>query len=98
VHRAHHPLADSTNWKLKPLAILGAQLRLEAVTDENAIAIIKVAEDRTKTTDEKMRAIYAIDRRAVGWDSPKWARLLGVSAAAIRQTDWWRKERKRLSG
>jgi hypothetical protein len=71
---------------------------LAAVADENAIAIIKVAEDPTKTTDEKMRAIYAIDSRAVGWDSPRWAKVLQVTPPAIRQTDWWRQERKRLRG
>jgi hypothetical protein len=71
---------------------------LESVVDENALVIIKIAGDKSKTADQKMRDIYAIDNRVVGWDSPKWGKVLGVSADAIRQTDWWKKDRKRLIG
>jgi hypothetical protein len=70
---------------------------LESVVDENAIAIINVAQDTTRTADQKMRDIYAIDNRVVGWNSPKWARVLRVKDAAIRQTEWWKEERKRLA-
>ncbi|MCI0460798.1 MAG: hypothetical protein L0Z62_27940 [Gemmataceae bacterium] len=71
---------------------------LEAVADDNAIAIINVAKDATKTADEKMRAIYAIDSRALGWTSEKWAKVLNVTGSAIRQVDWWRIDRVRLRG
>jgi hypothetical protein len=70
---------------------------LAAVADDNAIAIINVAQDAAKTADERMRMIYAIDNRALGWKSAKWADVLEVSDAAIRQTHWWKIERKRLT-
>jgi hypothetical protein len=69
---------------------------IAAVVDENALAIINIAQNTTKTTDQKMRAIYAIDNRALGWDSPKWAQVLRVTDAAIRKCDWWREDRLRL--
>jgi hypothetical protein len=72
------------------------QAVVAAVADDNAVAIIKVAGDTSKTVDERMRSIYAIDNRALGWTSPKWAKVLGVSDAAVRQTEWWTKERRRL--
>jgi hypothetical protein len=69
---------------------------LASVADENALAIVKLAGDSTKTADERMRAIYAIDNRAVGYTSTRWATILSVSAPAVRQTDWWKIDRKRL--
>ena len=85
------PPIDSTDWR----SVLAA-------VDENSIAIINIASDATKTTEQKMRAIYAIDNRVVGWDSPKWACVLigpngkNVSEAMIRKTHWWKEERPRL--
>jgi hypothetical protein len=80
--------ADGLDWKAL----------LEAVTDENALAIIEVAQDASKSADDRMRAIYAIDNRVVGWRSGKWSKVLRVTAAAVRQTDWWKTERTRLRG
>jgi hypothetical protein len=71
---------------------------LAVVADENALAVLKVVQDLTRTADERMRAIYAIDSRVVGWTSGKWAEALTVTDAAVRQTDWWRTDRKRLRG
>jgi hypothetical protein len=42
-----------------------------------------------------MRGICGIDRRFIEWNSEQWKKLLGVSAAAIRKTDFWRKDRQR---
>lgn len=69
-----------------------------AVADENAVAIIKIASDESLTTDQQMRDIYKLDRRVLAWDSPRWARLLRVTDAMVRRTDWWRVDRKRLRG
>jgi hypothetical protein len=80
------PPSDSMDWKSA----------VAAVADENAVAIINIAGDATKTAEQKMRTIYAIDNRVVGWDSPKWASVLGVSDAAVRKTDWWIEDRPRL--
>ena len=71
---------------------------LEAVTDDNALAIINVAQDSEKSADERLRTIYTIDNRSLGWSSRKWADVLRVSDAAVRQTDWWKIDRKRLRG
>jgi hypothetical protein len=71
---------------------------LEAVADENAVTIMNVAQDQTISADDKMRRIYAIDNRAIGWNSTKWARLLRITPQAVRQCEWWRTERKQLRG
>jgi hypothetical protein len=72
------------------------QSLLAIVADENTLAVLKVAQDLTKTADERMRTIYVIDNRVVGWTSGKWAEALSVTDAAVRQTDWWKIDRKRL--
>jgi len=77
-------------------AVFKAMLALAG--DENSLAIVKIACDGKMTADQKMRSIYAIDKRALGWDSPKWADVLRVSDAAIRKTDWWKIDRPRLCG
>jgi hypothetical protein len=77
---------DEPNWRSL----------LASVADENAVAIVNMAQDSTKSADERMRAIYAIDSRALGWKSTRWAAILSVSAPAVRQTDWWKTYRKRL--
>jgi hypothetical protein len=79
---------DDPNW----------QSVLAAVADESALAILNVAKDSARTADERMRVIYAIDNRTVGWTSGRWAEVLEVTAAAVRQTDWWKNERRRLRG
>jgi hypothetical protein len=68
-----------------------------AVADQNALAIFQVAQDASKTADQKMGDIYTLDNRAVGWTSTRWADILGVTGAAIRQTEWWTTHRKRLA-
>jgi hypothetical protein len=42
-----------------------------------------------------MRAILALDRRLLAWDSLRWADLLGVTPSAIRQTPFWKEDRGR---
>ena len=69
---------------------------LSVLGEENAIAILAVASKDNLTADQKMRNIGRIDRLCTDWDSPKWARLLGVTADAIRQTEFWKVDRKKL--
>jgi hypothetical protein len=45
--------------------------------------------------DYKLRAIATIDRRFLGWNSPRLATLVGTTDGAVRQTEWWRVDRKR---
>jgi hypothetical protein len=47
-----------------------------------------------QSADDKMRAICAVDRRFLGWNSVQWAHLLGVKDAAIRKTTFWVSDRK----
>jgi hypothetical protein len=72
--------------------------RLVAILNPNDVAIMRIAEDQEMTADQRMRAIHAADNRVVGYDSPRWAKILGITAAAVRSTDWWRHERPRLRG
>jgi hypothetical protein len=74
------------------------QALLVAVADESTLAVITVARDCSKSADERMRTIYTLDNRALGWKSPKWASVLGVKDAAVRQTAWWKEDRPRLIG
>lgn len=50
-----------------------------------------------KTADRRMREIYEVDRRCLGWKSTVWAQLLNVKSPAIRQTDFWKVDRQRLT-
>jgi hypothetical protein len=47
-----------------------------------------------QSADQRMGTICGIDRRYLGWRSPEWAELLGVSEAAIRKTAFWKHDRK----
>jgi hypothetical protein len=67
-----------------------------ALGDESTFAIIKIAQDKAKSADERMRNIWVIDNRVLAWNSPKWAKVLGVTDAAVRKTDWWKVDRSRL--
>lgn len=69
---------------------------IAVVGGETATRILAIAHDKSRSADEKMRAIYEMDARALGWKSTRWSDLLGVSDSAIRQTDWWIEARKRL--
>jgi hypothetical protein len=102
-HPAEHPAAvpDRQNTEVtadEPTASAEDMLGRVAlaVADDVQGAILKVAADTSKSADERIRMIYAIDNRVVSWKSAQWSRALAVSAPAVRQTDWWRKDRKRL--
>jgi hypothetical protein len=69
---------------------------IKAFSGDNSFRIYHVAQDTSKTADERMRAIYTIDNRVLGWTSDRWSDVLGVSAPAVRQTGWWKTERPRL--
>jgi hypothetical protein len=60
---------------------------LGMTTEEHVLAI---AHNRQLSADERMRRICAIDKKYLGWTSPQWAALLGVSANAIRLTPFWK--------
>lgn len=58
--------------------------------DSHASEVYKIGQNQSKSADDRMAAIYALDRRARGWKSPRWAEILGVTDQAVRQTTWWR--------
>lgn len=70
----------------------GAARALELVMGCEQGEILKLATSDA-TVDDKLRAICGIDRKYLAWNSPQLAELLGVTAAAIRRTHFWRVDR-----
>jgi GTPase SAR1 family protein/Leucine-rich repeat (LRR) protein len=66
----------------------------QAVGGPEGKKILQIANDNELSADEKMRRIFDVDRRCVAWKSPEWSRLLGVTPDAVRQTSWWKEDRK----
>lgn len=66
-----------------------------AAMDDNGTRIVAIASDTSKSSDQRMREIAAIDYRALAWNSRRWEELLHVSSAAVRQTDFWKIDRNR---
>jgi hypothetical protein len=67
---------------------------VEALLGDEAQKVLKIARSG-RSADSKMREICGIDRRFLGYESPQWADLLGVSDAAIRKTPFWKQDRQR---
>jgi hypothetical protein len=69
-----------------------AQMRqiAEIVGDQNAGAILTIAQRQDWSADRKMQEILRLDQRFAGKDSNQWAMLLGVTASNIRQTGTWK--------
>lgn len=66
---------------------------LEAIGDSNAARIHAIATSNDYHASEKMELIARMDQRYEGKSSKDWAKLLGISAQAVRQTEWWRVRR-----
>lgn len=74
------------------------QAALEAL-DEDSRKAFAIAQAAGKTVDVKMREICDIDRpKYLAWKSPQWSKFLGVSEAAVKQTDFWKIDRKKAIG
>lgn len=67
---------------------------IDTLIDETGAKILEIARS-DKSTDSKMREICELDNRAAGWKSAMWAKLLGVSDAAIRKTQFWKIGRRK---
>lgn len=67
---------------------------VEALLGDDTQAILKVA-GSNESADTRMRQICGIDRQFLGYNSGRWAELLGVKGAAIRKTAFWKHDRKR---
>jgi hypothetical protein len=64
--------------------------RVAALMDEEDARILAVASDTKLSANERMKRILVLDRSATGWKSTKWAGVLGVKDAGIRQTETWK--------
>jgi hypothetical protein len=67
---------------------------IQAAGDDNLMRILAIARRKNIAVDEKMRLIVEVDCRYLGKDSNSWAKLFGVSAAAIRGCAFWKEIRK----
>jgi hypothetical protein len=65
---------------------------------EKAAQILAVAHDRLKTVGQRQQEIYILDNQALGYTGQRWGALLGVTERAATKTDWWKKDRRRLTG
>jgi hypothetical protein len=82
----------------RPAGRRGRQLVTQAALEkllgpENA-KVLKIAQSGL-SVDDRIRAICAIDIRFISWDSRGWAELLGVADGAVRNTPYWKEDRKR---
>ena len=68
---------------------------LHLVGDGDAIKILSVARDQSKSANDRMYGIIKMDRRFDGYDSVKWGELLDVTADAVRQTEFWKTRKQR---
>jgi len=71
--------------------------RMVCLLDDDTLKVSRVVEDGSKTVDERLRIISAIDRRFYGKDSPELAGLFDVKPPAIRKTAWWKVDRVRAN-
>ena len=65
---------------------------VEALLGDESKEVLEIAKS-DKTVDSKMRAICGIDRQFIPRNSGYWSKLLGVSAASIRKTSFWKVDR-----
>jgi hypothetical protein len=66
---------------------------LESLVGDKGVEILRVAQSDL-ALGRKMRDICRIDNRYLGCKPPEWAGLLGVSSAAIQQTEFWKNLRQ----
>ncbi len=65
--------------------------------DKRDHTTMEIAGDSSRSLDEKMRSILAINPKSYQWNSIKWAEVLKVSDSRIRQSDTWRSIRQNQS-
>ena len=67
---------------------------LSAILDDVDARIMAIAGSQ-KPAEDRMQEIVELDYRAAGWKSKRWGELLGVTDAAIRGLDFWKKIRRK---
>jgi len=68
--------------------------QLAALLSNEGVRVLKIARDRSRSSDSRLREIAWIDNRVYTWTSERLGDFLGVSDSAIRQTNWWQQDRK----
>ncbi len=66
----------------------------EVVLEENSLKILAIVQNSKLNTDRRMRQICEIDVRYWQKRSPFWATAFGVTPQAIRNTPFWREDRR----
>jgi hypothetical protein len=66
---------------------------VEAFLGDGHQEAMRIARDTRLSADDRMRQICRLDRRLLVWNSTRWGKLLGVSAAAVRKTHFWLTDR-----
>jgi len=61
------------------------------IGDDNAIAILAIAQQQEQSAEERMQKILNLDSRFAGKNSNEWATILGVTPAAVRGYDLWKR-------
>jgi hypothetical protein len=72
----------------------GAQPPILAILDDVNQDVLTIASDERKSSDDKMRDIIKIESSYRGWQSNRWAKLLGVSDSQIRKNQCWKELRE----
>lgn len=69
------------------------------IGDDSLGKKLVIAQDKSKTVEQRQREICALDSRVIAWSGSQWAELLGnCTRQAAEKTDWWKIDRKRLRG
>lgn len=104
-------LTKLINWTTEELAHVDPLPVTSGVSEGRSNEVIELLADsmtlemreivtspKFPSADKKMRELCRIDSRFLGWDSPRWAKLLGISDPAIRKTKFWTEDRPRMIG
>ena len=67
----------------------------ESIGGDHVRAFLAAARS-SRSCDDRMRDIFAIDERVIAYNSNKWAEILGVTPSAVRQCPWWKEDRARV--
>ena len=67
---------------------------VEALMGTESREVLNIA-NSDKPVDTKMRDICGVDLRFLGYNSERWSELVGVTSAAIRQTYFWKVDRRK---
>lgn len=74
-------VASGTRTALEP----ATAAELIGLVSEDGAQVLLIAQDKSKTVEQRMRLIVAIDERYAGFNGERWATLLGCSGTRARE-------------